>query len=87
MRQPALILIADDNEANRDILARRLEAHGYKSHHGKRWGAGARRGTQHAAGSDPPRYHDAENWTDLRFADSSRLTRAYHLSQLSWLQP
>ena len=30
MRQPALILIADDNEANRDILARRLEAHGYK---------------------------------------------------------
>ena len=29
MRQPALILIADDNEANRDILARRLEAHGY----------------------------------------------------------
>ena len=29
MRQPALILIADDNEANRDILARRLKAHGY----------------------------------------------------------
>ena len=29
MRQPPLILIADDNEANRDILARRLEAHGY----------------------------------------------------------
>ena len=29
MRQPALILIADDNEANRDILARRLEVHGY----------------------------------------------------------
>ena len=29
MRQPALVLIADDNEANRDILARRLEAHGY----------------------------------------------------------
>ena len=29
MRQPALILIADDNEANRDILARRLETHGY----------------------------------------------------------
>jgi adenylate cyclase len=29
VRQPALILIADDNEANRDILARRLEAHGY----------------------------------------------------------
>ena len=30
MRQPPLILIADDNEANRDILARRLEAHGYQ---------------------------------------------------------
>ena len=29
MRDPALILIADDNEANRDILTRRLEAHGY----------------------------------------------------------
>lgn len=29
MREPALILIADDNEANRDILARRLEAQGY----------------------------------------------------------
>ena len=29
MRQPALILIADDNAANRDILARRLETHGY----------------------------------------------------------
>jgi len=29
VRQPALILIADDNEANRDILARRLETHGY----------------------------------------------------------
>ena len=29
MRKPPLILIADDNEANRDILARRLEAHGY----------------------------------------------------------
>jgi adenylate cyclase len=30
VRKPPLILIADDNEANRDILARRLEAHGYK---------------------------------------------------------
>ncbi len=30
MRQPPLILIADDNEANRDILARRLEAQGYQ---------------------------------------------------------
>lgn len=30
MRKPALILIADDNEANRDILARRLDAHGYE---------------------------------------------------------
>jgi adenylate cyclase len=30
VRQPPLILIADDNEANRDILARRLEAHGYE---------------------------------------------------------
>src|SRR5256884_1170031 len=29
MRQPPLVLIADDNEANRDILARRLEVHGY----------------------------------------------------------
>jgi adenylate cyclase len=29
VRQPPLILIADDNEANRDILARRLEANGY----------------------------------------------------------
>jgi adenylate cyclase len=29
MRQPPLLLIADDNEANRDILARRLEAQGY----------------------------------------------------------
>ena len=29
MRQPALILVVDDNEANRDILARRLEANGY----------------------------------------------------------
>jgi adenylate cyclase len=29
VRNPALILIVDDNEANRDILARRLEAHGY----------------------------------------------------------
>jgi adenylate cyclase len=29
VRKPALILIADDNEANRDILARRLEPHGY----------------------------------------------------------
>src|SRR5262249_14478860 len=29
VRQPALILVADDNEANRDILARRLEANGY----------------------------------------------------------
>ena len=29
MRQPPLILIADDNEANRDILARRLGANGY----------------------------------------------------------
>ena len=29
MRQPPLVLIADDNEANRDILARRLDAHGY----------------------------------------------------------
>ena len=29
MREPALILIADDNEANRDILARRLKVHGY----------------------------------------------------------
>jgi class 3 adenylate cyclase/CheY-like chemotaxis protein len=30
VRQPPLILIADDNEANRDILARRLEANGYE---------------------------------------------------------
>jgi adenylate cyclase len=30
VRQPPLILIADDNEANRDILARRLEANGYQ---------------------------------------------------------
>ena len=30
MRKPPLILIADDNEANREILARRLEAHGYQ---------------------------------------------------------
>ena len=30
MRRPPLILIADDNEANRDILARRLEANGYE---------------------------------------------------------
>jgi DNA-binding response OmpR family regulator len=30
VRSPPLILIADDNEANRDILARRLEAHGYQ---------------------------------------------------------
>ena len=30
MRKPPLILIADDNEANRDILARRLEAQGYQ---------------------------------------------------------
>ncbi len=30
MRKPALILIADDNEANREILARRLDAHGYE---------------------------------------------------------
>jgi DNA-binding response OmpR family regulator len=30
VRKPPLILIADDNEANRDILARRLEAHGYQ---------------------------------------------------------
>lgn len=29
MRNPPLILIADDNEANRDVLARRLEANGY----------------------------------------------------------
>ena len=29
MRQPALILIADDNEANREILERLLEARGY----------------------------------------------------------
>ena len=29
MRQAALILIADDNEANRNILARRLESRGY----------------------------------------------------------
>jgi adenylate cyclase len=29
VRQPPLVLIADDNEANRDILARRLDAHGY----------------------------------------------------------
>jgi adenylate cyclase len=29
VRQRALILIADDNEANRDILARRLAAHSY----------------------------------------------------------
>jgi len=30
VRQPPLILIVDDNEANRDILARRLEVHGYQ---------------------------------------------------------
>jgi class 3 adenylate cyclase/CheY-like chemotaxis protein len=30
VRQPPLILIVDDNEANRDILARRLEAQGYR---------------------------------------------------------
>jgi DNA-binding response OmpR family regulator len=30
VRQPPLILIVDDNEANRDILARRLEASGYE---------------------------------------------------------
>jgi adenylate cyclase len=29
VRKPPLILIADDSETNRDILARRLEAHGY----------------------------------------------------------
>jgi class 3 adenylate cyclase/CheY-like chemotaxis protein len=29
VRQPALILVVDDNEANREILARRLEANGY----------------------------------------------------------
>ena len=29
-KKPPLILIADDNEANREILARRLEAHGYQ---------------------------------------------------------
>jgi adenylate cyclase len=29
VREPALILIADDNEANRDILVRRLAVHGY----------------------------------------------------------
>src|SRR5262245_58951579 len=30
VRKPPLILIADDNEANREILARRLETHGYQ---------------------------------------------------------
>jgi class 3 adenylate cyclase/AmiR/NasT family two-component response regulator len=30
VRQPPLILIVDDNEANRDILARRLEVNGYQ---------------------------------------------------------
>lgn len=29
MRNPPLILIVDDNESNRDVLARRLEANGY----------------------------------------------------------
>jgi len=29
MRQPPLILVVDDNEANRDILEMRLKAHGY----------------------------------------------------------
>jgi adenylate cyclase len=29
VRQPPLILVVDDNEANRDILARRLEVNGY----------------------------------------------------------
>ena len=30
MRTPARILIADDNPANVDILAKRLESHGYQ---------------------------------------------------------
>jgi DNA-binding response OmpR family regulator len=31
MNDPALILIVDDNEANRDILATRLDASGYRT--------------------------------------------------------
>ena len=30
MHDPTRILIVDDNEANRDILATRLSAHGYE---------------------------------------------------------
>jgi len=30
MNDPPLILVVDDNEANRDILATRLAAHGYR---------------------------------------------------------
>ncbi len=31
MRDPALILVVDDNETNRDILATRLDASGYRT--------------------------------------------------------
>ncbi len=31
MNDPALILVVDDNETNRDILVTRLEAHGYNT--------------------------------------------------------
>jgi adenylate cyclase len=31
MREPPFILVVDDNEANRDILATRLKAHGYET--------------------------------------------------------
>ena len=33
MNNPARILVADDNETNRDILATRLEANGYEVLH------------------------------------------------------
>ena len=60
MRQPPLILIADDNEANRDILARRLEAHGYQLAMAADGEEALSQRPRTAARSDPPRRHDAQ---------------------------
>ena len=60
MRQPALILVVDDNEANRDILARRLEVNGYALAFAADGEEALERARSLLPDLDPARRHDAK---------------------------
>ena len=61
VRKPPLILIADDNEANREILARRLDAHGYELVMAADGEEALNLRAREASRSHLARYHDAQD--------------------------